>query len=55
MKQAVDSCQQDWAKFYRQTVEFHRRNALAWINASLGEDVTMQVDPDFSLVSIPNR
>lgn len=49
MKQAVDSCQQDWEKFYRQAVEFHRRNALAWMNASLGEDVTTQIDPDFSL------
>jgi CO dehydrogenase maturation factor len=49
MKQAVDGCQQDWEKFYRQAIEFHRRNALAWMNASQGEDVTTQIDPDFSL------
>jgi CO dehydrogenase maturation factor len=49
MKQVVDSCPQDWEKFYRQAVEFHRRNALAWMNVSMGEDVTTQIDPDFSL------
>ncbi len=49
MRLAVDDCQQDWDRFYRQTVEFHRKNALAWINASIGEDVTQQIDPDFSL------
>ena len=49
MKQAVDRCQQDWEKFYRQAVFFHHRNALAWMNAGQGEDVTLQVDPDFSL------
>jgi CO dehydrogenase maturation factor len=49
MKQAVDSCHQDWEKFYRQAVEFHRRNALAWMNENQGEDVTTQIDPDFSL------
>lgn len=49
MKQAVDRCQQDWEKFYRQAVFFHRRNALAWMNERQGEDVTTQIDPDFSL------
>jgi len=49
MRQAVDDCQQDWDRFYQQTVEFHRKNALAWINGSVGEDVTQQIDPDFSL------
>lgn len=52
MKRAVDGCQQDWEKFYRQAVEFHRRNALSWMNTSLGEDVTTQVDPDFSLSTL---
>jgi CO dehydrogenase maturation factor len=51
MKRAIDQCGQDWEKFYRQTVEFHRRNALAWLNTTLGEDVTTQIDPDFSLAS----
>lgn len=49
MKQAVDQCEQDWERFYQQTVDFHRRNALAWLNTVLGEDVTMQIDPGFSL------
>jgi CO dehydrogenase maturation factor len=49
MKQAVDSTPQDWDQFYRQAVLFHRQNALAWMNASQGEDVTAQIDPDFSL------
>ncbi|GHO76383.1 ATP-binding protein [Ktedonobacter sp. SOSP1-85] len=49
MKRAVDGCSQDWEKFYRQAVEFHRRNALAWMNTSLGEDVTTQIAPSFSL------
>jgi CO dehydrogenase maturation factor len=48
MKQAADLCHQDWEKFYHQAVFFHRRNALAWMNASQGEDVTTQIDPDFS-------
>jgi len=50
MKSAVDQCEQDWEKFYQQAVEFHRKNAVAWLNATLGEDVTLQIDPDFSLV-----
>ncbi|GHO52346.1 ATP-binding protein [Ktedonobacter robiniae] len=49
MKQALDSGQKDWEKLYAQTVEFHRKNALGWANASLGEDVTSQIDPAFSL------
>ena len=49
MKRTVDSCAQDWEKFYRQAVEFHCRNAQSWMNSSLGEDVTAQIDPDFSL------
>ena len=52
MKQTVDGCQQDWEKFYRQAVEFHRRNALAWMNASQGEDVTAQIDSDFSFNAV---
>ncbi len=45
---AVDSQTKDWDKFYRQTIEFHKRNALSWANASAGEDLTKQIDPDFS-------
>lgn len=49
MKALVDSCQKDWDKFYRQTVEFHIRNAKSWANEAAGEDLTKQVDPDFKL------
>ncbi|GCF09917.1 ATP-binding protein [Dictyobacter arantiisoli] len=49
MKHAVDQCEQDWQRFYQQTVDFHRKNALSWLNTALGEDVTLQIDPDFSL------
>jgi CO dehydrogenase maturation factor len=49
MLQAVDGCQKDWAKFYRQTVEFHIKNAVGWANASAGEDLTKQIDESFDL------
>jgi len=49
MRQAVDGCEKDWEKFYRQTVEFHRKNALEWANAMVGEDLTTQIDPDYEL------
>lgn len=55
MKQEVDHCQQDWEQFYSQTVEFHRKNALSWINAALGTDVSGQIDPDFSLKAFVHR
>jgi CO dehydrogenase maturation factor len=47
MKVAVDACEKDWEKFYRQAVEFHRQNATSWANAQIGEDLTAQIDPDF--------
>jgi CO dehydrogenase maturation factor len=49
MREAVDTTPKDWAKFHRQTVEFHLRNALAWANAKTGEDLAAQVDPDFTI------
>ncbi|MBA2679421.1 MAG: ATP-binding protein [Ktedonobacteraceae bacterium] len=51
MKGVVDQCQKDWERFYQQTVEFHRKNALSWMNDSVGEDVANQIDPDFSLAA----
>jgi CO dehydrogenase maturation factor len=51
MKAAVDACQKDWGKFYRQAVEFHKKNALGWANASTGTDLTEQIDPDYSLAA----
>ena len=43
----VDSVPQDWAKFSRQAVEFHLRNAVAWGNKATGLDLGSQVDPAF--------
>jgi hypothetical protein len=51
MKQAVDQCEQNWARFYQDTVDFHRKNAVSWLNTALGEDVSMQIDPAFSLAA----
>lgn len=51
MKHAVDQCEQNWARFYQDTVDFHRKNAVSWLNTALGEDVSMQIDPDFSLAA----
>ncbi len=49
MKAKVDAQPKDWQKFYRHTVEFHIKNAQSWASASAGEDLTKQVDPEFSL------
>jgi CO dehydrogenase maturation factor len=49
VRAALDGQGKDWARFHRQTVEFHVRNARAWANAAVGEDLTAQVDPDFVL------
>jgi CO dehydrogenase maturation factor len=49
MRACVDAQAQDWSKFYRQALEFHVRNAMAWANAQLGMDLTEQIDPHFDL------
>jgi CO dehydrogenase maturation factor len=49
IKAAADTCEKDWGTFYRQTVEFHQKNALAWANAQMGEDLCLQIDPEFRL------
>ena len=43
----LDSVPQDWAKFTRQAVQFHLKNAEAWGNRATGVDLSAQVDPDF--------
>ncbi len=48
MKQMVDTTKKDWEKFYAQIVEFHIKNAKSWANAVIGEDLTKQVDPEFT-------
>jgi CO dehydrogenase maturation factor len=52
IKQVVDALEKDWRKFYRQTVEFHVRNARSWANESAGKDLTEQIDPDFDLSKV---
>ena len=41
--------EKDWDKYYAQAVAFHRKNAKSWANAATGTDVTLQIDPSFSL------
>ena len=45
----VDRQEKDWDKYYVQAVEFHRKNAKSWANTATGTDVTLQIDPSFSL------
>jgi CO dehydrogenase maturation factor len=45
MQATVDAEQRDWARYQRQAVEFHLRNARAWAGADLAD----QVDPEFVL------
>jgi len=50
LKQAVDESPKDWSKFYRQTVEFHTKNAESWANEAAGEDLREQIDPQFDIL-----
>jgi CO dehydrogenase maturation factor len=43
----LDSVPQDWAKFTRQAVQFHLKNAKAWGDRATGVDLSAQIDPDF--------
>ncbi|MFI7707273.1 ATP-binding protein [Nonomuraea sp. NPDC049480] len=47
LRKTLDGQEKDWARFGRQTVEFHLRNARAWGNERTGTDLAEQVDPDF--------
>jgi CO dehydrogenase maturation factor len=55
LRALLDERPKDWARFQRQTIEFHVRNARAWANAVTGEDLTTQVDPGFVLESRSER
>ncbi|MDA0562747.1 ATP-binding protein [Streptomonospora sp. S1-112] len=46
MRDAVDSAAKDWAKFTRQSAEFHLRNARRW-GGDNGAALAAQIDPDF--------
>jgi CO dehydrogenase maturation factor len=49
MHSTVDGTARDWARYTRQAVQFHLRNAAAWANDRTGEDLAGQVDPEFTL------
>jgi CO dehydrogenase maturation factor len=53
MREAVDATPKDWAKFTRQAVDFHVKNALSWANRAVGDDLRNQIDPDFVLAPEP--
>ena len=45
----LDAQPRDWDRYTRQAAEFHRKNARAWASAAAGEDLTAQIDPEFTL------
>ena len=47
LREAFDARPKDWATYTRQAVEFHLRNASAWANERVGEDLADQIDPEF--------
>ncbi|KAB8196495.1 ATP-binding protein [Nonomuraea phyllanthi] len=47
LRKTLDEQEKDWARFGRQTAEFHLRNARAWANDRTGVDLASQIDPDF--------
>ncbi|MBE1492543.1 ATP-binding protein [Plantactinospora soyae] len=47
LRTTVDAQVKDWAEYQRHAVEFHLRNAVAWANDRVGEDLAGQVDPGF--------
>jgi CO dehydrogenase maturation factor len=53
LRVAVDEQVKDWPKFTRQAIEFHVKNARAWANSAVGEDLEAQVDPEFVLGAAP--
>ena len=49
LKDRLDAQPRDWTRYTRQAAEFHRKNALAWASAAVGEDLASQIDPEFTL------
>ncbi|MEU8151366.1 ArsA-related P-loop ATPase [Nonomuraea sp. NPDC048901] len=47
LRKHLDAQAKDWARFGRQTEEFHLRNARSWANAKTGLDLADQIDPEF--------
>jgi CO dehydrogenase maturation factor len=55
MRRVVDATETDWAAFHRSAVELHVRTAKAWGNARAGVDLTVQIDPAFTLPASEQR
>lgn len=49
IRQRLDRVPKDWVAYTRCAHEFHLRNARAWANQRVGEDLAAQIDPDFVL------
>ncbi|MDN5274786.1 MAG: ATP-binding protein [Candidatus Saccharibacteria bacterium] len=49
IKMEADKVVKDWDVFYRQQVNLHIKTSESWANHEAGEDLTLQIDPDFSL------
>jgi CO dehydrogenase maturation factor len=49
VKARLDAVPRDWARYTSLAAEFHRRNARAWASGRAGEDLTAQIDPEFTL------
>lgn len=46
---AVGRQTKDWERYHRDAVLFHRRNAVSWANEAIGIELTLQIDPEFSM------
>jgi CO dehydrogenase maturation factor len=45
----LDRSAKDWGRYAAQGAHFHLRNATAWANDRVGEDLAGQIDPEFTL------
>jgi CO dehydrogenase maturation factor len=48
VRDAVDATPKDWAKFTRQAVDFHVKNALTWAYRVVGDDLRAGPTPSSS-------
>jgi CO dehydrogenase maturation factor len=44
---AATNATRNWQEYWRWGVHFHRKNAFAWANKAVGEDVSKQIDENF--------
>jgi CO dehydrogenase maturation factor len=49
IKDRLGAQPRDWGRYTRQAAEFHRKNARSWASAAAGQDLTAQIDPEFTL------